>query len=158
MRKFVLVTHIAAAGAWIGMDIVMGILIFTGMLTSDVGLEALTLQALELFAVWPLVTAGLISLITGVLLGLGSKYGLVKYWWVAVKLVLNLVLLTLVLLLLRGGIGEAAVIGRQLAAGQDVEMQSSDMIFPPIVSTSALLFATALSVYKPWGRLRKDRS
>ena len=31
------------------------------------------------------------------------------------------------------------------------------MIFPPIVSTSMLLFASWLSVYKPWGATRRGR-
>lgn len=157
-RKFVLLAHIVAGGAWIGMDVVMGILVFTGMLTDDVGRESLTLRALEVFAVWPVLTAGLLSLITGVALGLGSKYGLVRYWWVAVKLALNVVLVVLVLFLLRGGVDQAAVIGRELALGQDVDPETTNLIFPPIVSTSALLLATVLSVYKPWGRLRPDRS
>jgi hypothetical protein len=28
-----------------------------------------------------------VALASGVLLGLGSKYGLVRYWWVTVKLI-----------------------------------------------------------------------
>ena len=36
-------------------------------------------------------------LLTGILLGLGSRYGLVRYWWVTVKLALNPVLSGLVL-------------------------------------------------------------
>ncbi len=32
-----------------------------------------------------------------------------------------------------------------------------NMIFPPIVSTSALLFASWLSVYKPWGVTPRGR-
>jgi len=27
------------------------------------------------------------------------------------------------------------------------------LIYPPLVSTTALLFAVLLSVYKPWGRI-----
>jgi hypothetical protein len=30
-----------------------------------------------------------------------------------------------------------------------------DLVFPPIVSTGALLFAMVLSVFKPWGRVRR---
>jgi hypothetical protein len=32
MRKGVLVVHIVSAGAWIGIDVVMGVLIFTALL------------------------------------------------------------------------------------------------------------------------------
>ena len=43
---------------------------------------------------------------------------------------------------------------RQTAAGAATERDMSDLFFPPIVSLSALTFATVLSVAKPWGRLR----
>jgi hypothetical protein len=156
MRKALLVVHIASAGAWIGMDIVMGILVFTAMLTGDTQLAALCYQALELFAVWPLLLTGLLCLASGVVLGLGSKYGLIRYWWVAVKLAMNLVLCTLVLFALRPGVAEVAEYGRALAAGTTASALQMDIMFPPIVSTTALLIATVLSVYKPWGRTRKD--
>ena len=100
-------------------------------------------------------TAGLVCLASGILLGLGSKYGLVRYWWVAVKLALNLVLCTLILIALQPGLGEIAQYGRDLAAGTATERDMTDLFFPPIVSLSALTFATILSVAKPWGRLRK---
>lgn len=140
-RKGLLVTHIVAAGAWIGMDVVMGILVFTTL--ADPGTDAI--RALALFAVWPLFATGLVCLASGVLLGLGTRYGLLRYWWVAVKLALNVVLCTLVLFALRPGVVAAGATGTI----------GNGMVFPPIVSTTTLLFATVISVYKPWGRVRK---
>jgi hypothetical protein len=96
-RKSVLLVHIASAGAWLGIDVVMAVLVFTALFTDDDRTKALSFQALELVAVWPLLTMGMLSLLTGILLGLGSRYGLLRYWWVAVKLALNLVLSGLVL-------------------------------------------------------------
>jgi hypothetical protein len=90
-RKSILVVHIASAGAWLGIDVVMAVLVFTA-LGSDDRTKALSYQALEPVAVGPLLVTGLVCLLTGILLGLSSRYGLVRYWWVAAKLVLNLVL------------------------------------------------------------------
>lgn len=157
-RKAVLVTHILAAGAWFGMDIVMGVLVVTALGTDSGETRAMTYQALELFAVWPLATAGLVCLASGVLLGLGSKYGLVRYWWVAVKLVLNVLLSTLVLVALRPGVREAGERGRLFDEATDVLPDPGGMIYPPIVSTALLLVAFLLSVYKPWGRITRRRS
>lgn len=154
-RKLVLLAHIVSAGAWIGIDVVLAVLVFTSILSDDAATKALSYQALELFAVWPLVIAGLICLATGVVLGLGSKYGLVRYWWVAVKLVMNIVLSTLTLVALRPGVYEAAEQGERLAAGEVSTLAASDLIFPPIVSGAALLVAFTISVFKPWGRTRK---
>ena len=91
-RKGVLVVHIASAGGWLGLDVAMAVVIFTALSADDAGTRALCYQALHLFVIWPLFTAGIICLASGMLLGLGSKYGLVRYWWVAVKLALNIVL------------------------------------------------------------------
>lgn len=157
-RKPVLLLHIASAGAWLGIDVVMGVLVFTALFTDSHRTKAVSYQALEMFAVWPLLSTGLLCLATGVLLGLGSKYGLVRFWWVAVKLVLNIVLTTLVLFALRPGVVEAAERGRDLLAGGSPALAPGDLLFPPIVSTSAVLFAMVLSVFKPWGRIRRRTS
>jgi hypothetical protein len=141
-RKGLLVTHVAASGMWLGMDIVMGVLVLTAL--GDPPQAGTYYQALAQFAVWPLLTVGLLSLTSGVLLGLGTKYGLLRYWWVATKLGMNVVLCVLVLFALRPGVLAAA-------AGQP----DGTLIFPPIVSTATLLFAVVLSVFKPWGRIRQ---
>jgi hypothetical protein len=57
-RKGVLVVHIVSAGAWIGIDVVMAVVIFTALFTEDDNTKALCYRALELFAVcgrcsWP---------------------------------------------------------------------------------------------------------
>jgi hypothetical protein len=153
-RKSILVVHIAAAGAWIGIDVVMGVVIFTALLADD-ATRALCYQALELFAGWPLVVTGLVCLASGVVLGLGTAYGLVRYWWVAIKLVLNIVLVALVPVALRPEVLEMAEQGRRFAAGLPATLAVGDLIYPPIVSPSALLVATILAVFKPWGPIRK---
>jgi hypothetical protein len=154
-RKGVLVLHIASAGAWVGIDVVMAFVTFTALLTDAPDTRALCYLVLERFIVWPLVVTGVVCLLTGLLLGLGSKYGLVRFWWVAVKLVLNLLLTALALVSLRPGVAELGEAGRQLAAGGPDTVSVGDMIYPPIVSPTMLLFAMVLSVYKPWGRIRK---
>lgn len=154
-RRTALTVHIIAAGAWIGIDVVLGVLVFTAMLTGSTATEALCYRVLELFAVWPLITAGLLTLASGVVLGLGTKYGLVRYKWVAVKLVINVILVTLVVFALRPGLSEAAAYGEALAASGSAQGDVGGLAFPPIVSGIALVVASVLSVFKPWGRLRQ---
>jgi uncharacterized membrane protein len=156
-RKGVLVVHVVSAGVWIGIDVVMAFFIFTALLTDDDNTKALCFLALELFAVWPLLTTGLTCLASGVVLGLGTKYGLVRYWWVAIKLVLNIVLSALVLIALRPEVTRAAEQGWRFASGEPASLVVGNLIFPPIVSPTALLIAVVLAVFKPWGRIRKRR-
>jgi hypothetical protein len=155
-RKGVLVAHIVAAGSWIGLDVMLGVLIFTPLLTSVTAVAALCYQVLPLL-LWPILLSGLMCLVTGIVLGVGTHHGLVRYWWVLVKLILNVVLTLLVLVLLRPGLDEAAEAGRQLAAGRPAGVDMSNMVFPPIVSGVSLVVATVLAVYKPWGRVRPTR-
>jgi hypothetical protein len=152
-RKSILLVHIASAGAWLGIDVVMAVLVFTALFSDD-RTKALSFRALELVAVGPLLVTGLVCLLTGVLLGLGSKYGLLRYWWVAVKLVLNLLLTGLVLVSLAPEVADAAARARQFDAGVPAPLGVGDLIFPPIVSPTALLVAMVLAVFKPWGRIR----
>jgi hypothetical protein len=157
-RKLLLLTHIASAGAWLGIDLVLGIMVFTALLSGD-GLDGATaIASLGYFATWPLAILGLLCLATGVLLGLGSKYGLLRYWWVAVKLVLNVVLVTLVLVALSPEVGPLSESARQSLPDGGVLPEMSDMVYPPVVSTTAVLFAMTLSVFKPWGAIRRLRA
>ena len=157
-HKGVLVVHIVSAGTWFGLDVAMAAIVFTALSTDDAAIKALCYQALELFVYWPLFVSSVICLASGVLLGLGTSFGLIRYWWVAIKLVLNSLLTTLVVFALRPGVVELAEQGRQTAVGQAVTFAESSMMFPPIVSSTLLLAAFVLSVFKPWGRIRSGGS
>lgn len=155
-RQALLVAHIVSVGAWVGIDVVLGVLVFTGMLTDDTQVRGVAYQALGMFALWPLIIAGLLTLATGILLGLGTKYGLVRFWWVAVKLVLNVVLVGLVLVALRPDIIKVADGGAEILRGADVVVETANLPFPPAVSLVVLTTAIILSVFKPWGRIRRQ--
>jgi len=100
----------------------------------------------------PMLTSALVCLGSGLLLGLATRWGLARYWWVLAKLVITLALTVLIVVALRPGMPEAVEYGEQLAAGRTPTGEVADLVFPPVVSLTALSVATVLSVYKPWGR------
>jgi hypothetical protein len=153
-RKATLVIHIVAAGSWIGIDVLVAVFVLTGRYGETVEVRSLAYRALATFVVWPMLTAGLICLASGLVLGLGTKWGLLRYWWVAVKLALNLVLCALILILLHPGMDDVYDYGDGLLSGGADPATVTSLFFPPAVSLTALGFATTLSVVKPWGRLR----
>lgn len=157
-RKKLLLLHILSAAAWFGIDLTLGILVFTALLTDDPQTAATSLQVLELFAIWPMFAASIACLASGILLGLGSKYGLVRYWWVAVKLAINVLMSTLIVVALRPGIGDAAGIGERLATGDPTASVPTDLLFPVLVAPALLLIAYLLSVFKPPARIRRRKS
>lgn len=156
--KTALVAHVVSAGAWIGIDVIVAVLVLAGWFADDVQVRSIAYQALAGFVVWPMLASGLVCLATGVLLGLGTRYGLTRYWWVLVKLVLNVVLCALILVALQPGMDEVAEYGRDLTTGTPPDPAAvSTLFFPPAVSLSTLTFATVLAVFKPWGRTRRTR-
>jgi hypothetical protein len=156
-RKLVLLVHIAAAGAWLGLDLVLGILVVTALTSPDSTGAAAAAASIATFATWPLVVVGLVTLLTGVLVGFATKYGLVRYWWMLVKLVINVVLVVLVVIVLSPGVtalGEASRAALEEGVAPSV---TGTLLFPPIVSSTAVIFAMTLAVFKPWGPVRRSR-
>lgn len=158
-RRTLVLLHVLASMSWIGVDLVIGVLSFTGLTTDDPRTMATAYGGLALFAVPLLLVLGLLTLATGALLGLGTRFGLLRYWWVVVKLVISVVLTVLVLVALRPTLDVAAVetatVDPTLADRlTDVRF---NMIFPPLVSTTALVVAAWLGVFKPSGPTRRDR-
>ena len=154
-RKAVLTVHIGSAGVWLGMDLTFAVLLCTAMLTDDRSTAATAYQAVEMVAIYPMLTAGVLTLITGVILGIGSKYGLIRYWWVAVKLAINLLFVFLIIFGLRPSVREVAESGRMLAIDPATVVPYQDLFGPLIVAPILLVTAMILSVFKPWGRIRR---
>ena len=114
-RRAILVAHIVAAGTWTGIDVIVAVLVLTGRFGGEVAVRSLAYQALAAFVVWPMLTAGLVCLATGLILGMSTTWGLLRYWWVTVKLALNLVLCLLIVLVLQPGMDEVAGYGQDPA-------------------------------------------
>ena len=140
LRRAVLGAHVVAGVGLLGS--VAGVLAINvrAATTADADLAAASYDLLAMFTVLFGIPLSMTALATGVLLGLASKWGVVKTGWVAVKLVLLLgVILVGALVLgpgtdaMRHGDGGA---GARLIAGSAYDVL-------------ALLAATGLSVFKP---------
>jgi hypothetical protein len=155
-RKVAVVAHVVSIAGWIGLDAAKTILVFTGILAGDRDTVALAYRALGTFLGWPLVIASLAALVTGLALGMGTKWGVLTHWWVVGKLAITLVLVALVCFVLAPMLPEAAAYGAALAArSEPAPTAVADLVYPAVVAPSSLLVATILSVVKPWGRVRR---
>ncbi len=153
-RRAVLAVHVLCGAGWMGLDLGLLVLVVVGA-TSDSGpavAAAYTAVRLVVPIVVPVLAGGM--MITGVLLGWGTKWGLLEWTWVFVKLVIGLVLTALVfVLLVPGALGIPHELGGDAAAVRDsVGAAAQDLLFPPVVSFTALGVALVLSIWKPWGR------
>ena len=158
-RRAVLALHVLCGVGWMGLDLGLVLLVATGLTSDDGGTVAAAYTAARI-VIPPVVPAlALGMLVTGVLLGLGTRYGLVQWTWVLVKLVIGVVLSVLVLVaLLPGVLGiPESLSGSATEVRDAVGGAATDLIFPPIVSFTLLGVALVLSIWKPWGRTRWGR-
>jgi hypothetical protein len=155
-RQVLLLTHIIAAGSWLGIDVAFGILVLVALRADGAPTtSAAFVLAIAAFAGWPLAGIALLTLGTGLLLGVGTRYGLLRYRWVVAKLTLTLTLVVLVLAVLVPkvlGLGDSA---RASLVGGSPMPPFADLAFPPAVSVVVLLTAMTLAVVKPGGRKRR---
>jgi hypothetical protein len=155
-RRTLLVAHVLFGVGWMGLDLGLLVLVLTGA-TSESGptaAAAYTSARLVIPIVVPVLATGM--LLTGILLGWGSKWGLVRWTWVLTKLVIGVILTVLVFVALVPGALSipAKLTGTASQVRDAVGGAGTDLLFPPIVSFLALGFALVLSVWKPWGRTR----
>lgn len=136
-RKSWVLLHVVTSVGWLGVTV-------GNLVLASVG-EREFYRAMVLLADFVVLPLGLGALVTGVVLSLGTKWGLVKHRWVLVKFVLTVVAVVATTFSLRSGVRDAAdgVVG----AGADV-------LVACCVSLTLYLVNTALSVFKPWGRTR----
>ena len=142
-----------------GLDLGLLVLVLTG-LTSDSGpavAGSYTAVRLVVPVVVPVLATGM--LVTGVVLGLGTKWRLTEWTWVFTKLLVGVVLTVLVFVaLVPGAVGiPAGLTGTATEVRDAVGSAGRDLLFPPVVSFTALAGALVLSIWKPWGRTRWAR-
>lgn len=153
-RRTVLAVHVLCGAGWMGLDLGLLVLVLTGATSAsgDEAAAAYTAVRLVVPIVVPVLATGM--LVTGLLLGWGTKWSLLEWTWVFVKLVIGLVVTVLVFVAL---VPVALSIPPDLggSAGQvrdAVGGAVGDLLFPPPVSFLALGVALVLSIWKPWGR------
>lgn len=149
LRKLVLATHVLVAVGWFGV-VVAKLVIEIGAATSsdqDVHRAAYVFMGAFDRAIFP--PAALSTLLTGIILSLGTAWGLLRHYWIVAKLVLT------VAVIVTGVVFVGAWVEQAIAAGSGPI--SMPLIYAALAHLLMLAAATVISVYKPWGRIRPDR-
>lgn len=154
-RRTVLALHILTSVGWMGVDVALAVLMVAGLTTADgpTAAAVYTTAGLVIPVVVPVLAGGM--LLTGVVLGLGTTWGLAIWTWVLAKLVIGIVLTVLVaVLLVPTALGvPGGVTGDADAVRSSVGAATHDLLMPPFVSFTALAVSLVLSLWKPGGRL-----
>lgn len=152
LRQFALTAHVVASVGWLGAVVGSLALAITGLASRDAQVVRAAYLMLEMTGWYVLIPLGIASLVTGLVISLGTPWGLVRHYWVVMKLVITVMAL-LILVMYMGTLGELA--GR----AADMTVSVADVrIWSPVLHAAgallALLVTTTLSVYKPRGLTR----
>jgi hypothetical protein len=152
VRKTVLCLHVMVSVSWLGIDIAMLTLGITGLTSSNLETMRESYVTMERFGAILVIPAGICAVLTGLLLGLCTPWGLFRYFWVTVKLIVALVALTLAVFALPIQLHHAASLVTRPDASTDIGFVGKTLVIAP--SLALLLYSSnlVLSIFKPWGR------
>jgi hypothetical protein len=152
LRRFALTLHVTASVGWLGSVGTFLALAILGISSPNTQTTRAVFLVMEPAGWAILVPFAFASLITGIVQSLGTRWGLVRHYWVLIKLTVNVLGDIILLLYMRVLGGLADIAAGTTSSGTDLgELRSPS---PEVHAVSALLLlvaATVLSVYKPKG-------
>jgi hypothetical protein len=157
VRKLSLTAHVTFSVGWLGAVAAFLALAIAGVTNEDPQRVRAAYLAMELTGWFVIVPFNLASLLTGLVQGLGTEWGLLQHYWVTVKLLMT-VLATIVLLVHMQPISHvASVAAANPLSSTDLHGLRLQLVADAGAALLVLLVATTLSVYKPRGRTRYAR-
>jgi hypothetical protein len=157
-RRLVLALHVIVSVGALGVYLGLLTLAVAGLTTDDPERLRTAYTAMGIFADWLIIPVALAILVTGVTLGLGTRWGLLRHYWVATKLVLTLALAVASIFGLRARIHDAIDQLPAVSAGAgDVGSVGVLLVFLLPVALAVYITTTVLAIYKPWGMTRRAR-
>lgn len=152
LRKFALIVHVTASVGWIGAVVAYLVLVIVALTSQDTQTLPAAWIAMEVTGWFALVPLSFFSLLTGLVMSLGTKWGLIQHYWVLISLALT-ILATVVLVDHMQTVSFFASIA--------AEMDSADVsglrdglqgeLLHAGVGLLVLLVIQVLNVYKPRG-------
>ena len=151
VRKFALTTHVTSSVGWFGAVAAFLSLAIAGLASQNPQTVRAAYLSMKLTTWAVIVPLSVAALLTGIVQSVGTPWGLFRHHWVVAKLGLT-VLATVILLVHTQPIGRvAAVAAERRLSSADLRQLRIQLVADAAAALVALLVATTLSVYKPWG-------
>jgi hypothetical protein len=154
LRRIALILHVVSSVGWLGSVVAFLALAVVGLRDEDADVVRAVYRATGLLATLVIVPLNYAALATGLVSALGTKWGLLRHWWVLMKFLLILlgtILFTLHLEPIR--IVAAAAAAGPIASG-DLHGVRVQIVFDAAAAIVLLLVTTTLSIFKPRGMTR----
>lgn len=151
VRKLALSAHLTFSVGWIG-----AVVAYLGLgIAAAISREVQTVRgawtAMEITGWFVIVPLAIASLLTGLLMALGTNWGLFRHYWVLISFTLT-VFATTVLLLHMPTVSSTAEVAQQVE-GPALRALGGDLSHPGI-GLIVLLVIQILNIYKPAGLTR----
>jgi hypothetical protein len=160
LRKFALTVHIMCSVGWIGAVVAYLALVVSAMISQDAQTLRVAWMAMEMIGWFAIVPLSLVSLLTGLVMALGTKWGLFRHYWVLFSLVLT-IFATVVLLQHMQSVSYFAGVaaGASSAGAERADIgRLRDGLLGELLHAGlgllVLLVIQVLNVYKPRGMTR----
>jgi hypothetical protein len=157
LRKFALTVHIMFSVGWIGAVIAYLALVVAAMISQDAQTLRAAWIAMELTGWFAIVPLSLVSLLTGLVMSLGTKWGLFRHYWVLFSFMLTIFAIVILVQHMQSVSYFAGVAASASSAGADVVDVGGlrDGLWGELLHAGlgllVLLVIQVLNVYKPRG-------
>jgi hypothetical protein len=149
LRRLTYTTHVTSSVGWLGAVLVFIALASIGVTSQDERMVRgayLVMAPAAWFVLIPLAHA---SLFSGIALSLGTPWGLIRHYWIAIKLVITL-FSTVILMIYMGTFRQMAGVASDPIVELGLVRNPSPLVHS-ILASVLLTAATVLAIYKPFG-------
>ena len=153
LRKLALTIHITSSVGWLGAVLAYIPLDVTTSISQDPATLRAAYLGMDLVATWALVPLAWAAFATGLIVSLGTSWGLFRHYWVTISLLLTAVAL-LVLLSEARTISDFARVAADPATTDAALVALPSTLVHSVGGLVVLLVVLALNVYKPRGLTR----
>ena len=157
LRKFALTAHVTFSVGWLGTVASFQALAIAALTSRELESVRGSYLAMELTGWYVIVPFCLASLVTGLVVSLGTPWGLFRHYWVLVKFLITFISV----LILFGFTQTLSSLGDRAADATLSMYELRNLNQSPALHSGggllALLVTTILAVYKPWGMTRYGR-
>lgn len=152
-RKLVLSIHLVVSVGWIGALSAYLALDVTTVTSSDPGTLRAAYAGMDLIVSTVIVPLAIATLATGIIISLGTRWGLFRHYWVVISLALTIVATVVLLFETRTVAALAQVAADPDTTAEELARLSSTLVHS-IGGLVVLLAVLVLNVYKPRGVTR----
>lgn len=157
VRKITLTLHVATSVGWFGAVMVFLVLAIAGLNSQDEQMVRAAYLTMDLTGWYVIVPLSFASLVTGIAQSLGTEWGLLRHYWILIKLIITLIATILLLVHMQPISYIASVASETTLPSTDLRGLRIQLIADASVALVALLVATTMSVLKPQGMTRYGR-